>query len=279
MDGTEKLYTIGEMAKLTNLSIQTLRYYDKIDLFKPAIVDEETNYRYYVEAQMYYIDLIKSLKYIGTPLEDIKYAQSLTTEQLVTFLAEQERIVERKLRQMQEVQHTLLKTKKQLEDQLAIPSFDEVYERDEENERLLVIQTEGLTPVYIPTAYFSSLIETVEQQGSVMNNRYGGIFPLKNYKAVDELHYSYLFTPLLTDRYIEHLRPGMDVMRMKAGRYVCVAFIFNPDTYLTEYHRLYTYMKTRGLTPQSQVYEFYMPMSYSSHEMSQYVVELKIKFA
>lgn len=275
----EKLYTIGEMAKLTNLSIQTLRYYDKIELLKPAVVDEQTNYRYYTEAQMYYIDVIKSLKYIGTPLEDIKYAQSLTTKQLVAFLEAQEKVVEQKLRQMQEVQHTLLKTKKQLEDQLAIPNFEDVYERQEEDERLLVIQTKNLTPVYIPTAYFSSLIETVEKQGSVMNSRYGGMFPLKDYASIEELHYEYLFTPLLTDRYIEQLRPGMDVLRMKAGRYACIAFMFNPHTYLTEYKRLFTYMEQRELVPQSQVYEFYMPMNYSAHETSQYVVELKIKFA
>ena len=29
----ETLYTIGEMAKLANVSIKALRYYDKIDLF------------------------------------------------------------------------------------------------------------------------------------------------------------------------------------------------------------------------------------------------------
>ena len=102
MNDVGKMYTIGEIAKLTNLSIQTLRYYDKIELLKPAFVDETTNYRYYTEAQMYYIDLIKSLKYIGTSLEDIKYAQSLTTEQLVAFLAQQEKIVEQKLRKMKE---------------------------------------------------------------------------------------------------------------------------------------------------------------------------------
>ncbi|MEE1132542.1 MAG: MerR family transcriptional regulator [Caryophanon sp.] len=277
MDNAGKLYTIGEIAKLTNLSIQTLRYYDKMELLKPALVDEATNYRYYTEAQMYYIDLIKSLKYIGTSLEDIKYAQSLTTEQLVAFLAQQENIVEQKLRKMKEVQQTLLKTKKQLEDQLNIPSFTEVYERQEEAERLLVVRANDLTPAYIPTSYFSSMLQTVERGGSVMNNRYGGIFALQPYDSLDVLHYDYLFTPLLTERYIEELNPGMDVMRMKAGRYVCIAFIFNAHTYLEEYERLYTYIKEHALVPLSDVYEFYMPMSYSPHEDTQYIVELKIK--
>ncbi|MDN4764790.1 MerR family DNA-binding transcriptional regulator [Clostridioides difficile] len=35
------------MSKLHKISIQTLRYYDQIGLFKPVHVDQESNYRYY----------------------------------------------------------------------------------------------------------------------------------------------------------------------------------------------------------------------------------------
>ncbi|MGM0852388.1 MAG: MerR family DNA-binding transcriptional regulator [Bacillota bacterium] len=40
-----KLYSIGEVDKLNNISIQTLLYYDKIGLFKPVSVDSTSNYR------------------------------------------------------------------------------------------------------------------------------------------------------------------------------------------------------------------------------------------
>lgn len=68
----ESYYSIGEVSKLANVSIKALRYYDKIDLFKPAYVDPDTSYRYYTDAQLIHLDLIKSLKYIGTPLEEMK---------------------------------------------------------------------------------------------------------------------------------------------------------------------------------------------------------------
>src|SRR4051794_31201230 len=54
----EKHYSIGEVSKLANISVQTLRYYDQIDLFKPSYVDPQTNYRYYKDAQLYYLDII-----------------------------------------------------------------------------------------------------------------------------------------------------------------------------------------------------------------------------
>ena len=38
----KELYTIGEVSKLIGISSQTLRYYDKIGVVKPAFVNEAT---------------------------------------------------------------------------------------------------------------------------------------------------------------------------------------------------------------------------------------------
>ncbi|MFD1176457.1 MerR family DNA-binding transcriptional regulator [Paenibacillus puldeungensis] len=40
-------FSIGETAKINNVSIQALRHYDKIGLLTPAFVNEESGYRYY----------------------------------------------------------------------------------------------------------------------------------------------------------------------------------------------------------------------------------------
>lgn len=93
----ESYYSIGEVSKLANVSIKALRYYDKIDLFKPAYVDPDTSYRYYTDSQLVHLDLIKSLKYIGTPLEEMKKAQDLEMEELFAFYTEQERQIREKL--------------------------------------------------------------------------------------------------------------------------------------------------------------------------------------
>lgn len=99
----EHYYTIGEVAKLSNLSVQTLRYYDQIDLFKPAYTDTYTNYRYYKDSQIFYLDIIKSLKYIGISLEDIKKALKLTSEELLDFFAQQEQRIDTKISRLNEV--------------------------------------------------------------------------------------------------------------------------------------------------------------------------------
>ncbi len=64
--------SIGEMSKLHGITIQTLRYYDKIDLLKPSEVDPRTNYRYYYLEACDRLARINIFKSLGLPLEDIK---------------------------------------------------------------------------------------------------------------------------------------------------------------------------------------------------------------
>lgn len=63
---------IGEFSKLTGVPIRTLRYYDEIDLFKPAEIDLYTDYRYYTEEQIEDLKIINKLKEVGFTLNEIK---------------------------------------------------------------------------------------------------------------------------------------------------------------------------------------------------------------
>ncbi len=54
----KNLFSIGEVAKQQNISRQTLIFYDKIGLFRPAYVDPATGYRYYSVGQLDYLDTI-----------------------------------------------------------------------------------------------------------------------------------------------------------------------------------------------------------------------------
>lgn len=68
----KELLPIGEFAKLTNTTIETLRHYDKKGIFKPNFVDMETGYRYYNILQCYKLYLILELREIGMSIDDIK---------------------------------------------------------------------------------------------------------------------------------------------------------------------------------------------------------------
>lgn len=69
---SEKKYTIGEVSKITGISKDTLRFYDKIDLLKPKFVDSDNHYRYYTYDQFWSIDIISCCRSLNIPIEKIR---------------------------------------------------------------------------------------------------------------------------------------------------------------------------------------------------------------
>lgn len=62
---------IGEFARLTHLSVKTLRYYHELALLEPAAVDPATGYRRYATDQVGRAHLIRRLRDLDMPLEQI----------------------------------------------------------------------------------------------------------------------------------------------------------------------------------------------------------------
>lgn len=67
------MFRIGLFAKLNNVSVKTLRYYDEKELLKPAWIDKQTGYRYYTPEQMLVLNKILSLKSLDFSLTEIAY--------------------------------------------------------------------------------------------------------------------------------------------------------------------------------------------------------------
>jgi len=62
---------IRDFAKLAEVSMTTLRYYDEIGLLKPIRVDPETGYRFYTMDQLPYLHRILAFKELGLGLTQI----------------------------------------------------------------------------------------------------------------------------------------------------------------------------------------------------------------
>lgn len=89
------LITIGQFSKICSVSIKTLRYYDKVDLLKPAKVDKWTGYRYYDELQLNDMLIINRLKRYGFSLIEIKSFLSTQDKRVLCLkLKEKEKNIE-----------------------------------------------------------------------------------------------------------------------------------------------------------------------------------------
>jgi len=66
-------WKVGDIAKLTGLTIRTLRYYDQIGLFSPS-GQTDSGHRLYTENDIERLHQILALKELGLSLEEIKSA-------------------------------------------------------------------------------------------------------------------------------------------------------------------------------------------------------------
>lgn len=75
---------IGEFARLANVPVKTLRYYDDLGLITPSRVDAATGYRYYSAEQLPRVNRLLALKDLGFTLEQIAHVlnEGVTHEQL-----------------------------------------------------------------------------------------------------------------------------------------------------------------------------------------------------
>lgn len=93
------LLSIGEAAKLKNVSIKALRYYEKLGIFNPAYIDPQSGYRYYSPAQLFDLDVILTCGELGIPLKHIlDYQTEQGTIDLRQLLIEGSELAEQKIK-------------------------------------------------------------------------------------------------------------------------------------------------------------------------------------
>jgi DNA-binding transcriptional MerR regulator/multidrug transporter EmrE-like cation transporter len=73
------MYRVGELSRITNVSIRTLHYYDEIGLLKPSRISE-AGYRYYTKDDLVKLQQIIVLKKLGFKLCQIKEMTQVTAD-------------------------------------------------------------------------------------------------------------------------------------------------------------------------------------------------------
>jgi MerR family transcriptional activator of bmr gene len=68
----DQYFSIGQTAKICYISVQSLRFYDKIGLVRPSHTDKSSGYRYYSNFDILYIKIVQDMKALKFSLEEIK---------------------------------------------------------------------------------------------------------------------------------------------------------------------------------------------------------------
>ncbi|MCG7381370.1 MerR family DNA-binding transcriptional regulator [Paenibacillus sp. ACRRY] len=279
----KQLFTVGETARLNNVSVQTLHYYDKIDIFKPHVIDPENGYRYYHLRQFFYLDIIKYLKQIQTPLEEIKniVTTSCTPEVMQTFLGEQEKVIDQEIEKLQRSQRLLLRRKDQLREQLEICAKNEegaIYNRHIEEQSILKVVNSCEADLYDQSDFnFRRLADVLEERGEIIDNYFGFIFELFPYAKFEAIRCSSVFTKVCQGEKLELDEADIQLETIPSGEYVCIAFDWSRDNFYSHYQSLYRYIETNQIPTDGKVYQVSLPINYDSSREEQFLTELRVK--
>lgn len=117
----ENAFSIGQAAKLCQVSVQTLRFYDKIHLVKPADFDRMTGYRHYNNLNLFHIRIVQDLKSMGFSLEEIRrILQDNDLERLIEVMEEKRLETLQEMARLEKVSSSLAQRIGQMKHLLAL---------------------------------------------------------------------------------------------------------------------------------------------------------------
>ena len=95
-------YSSGQFARMANVSIRTIRFYDKQNILKPSYVNP-SGARFYTDSDFARLQQILLLKYLGFSLDDIREMTINDTDYhfMLTSLKMQKKLVQDRIEQKQ----------------------------------------------------------------------------------------------------------------------------------------------------------------------------------
>jgi len=108
----EGLLSIGEMALICMVSKRTLRYYDIIDLIKPAYTNTDNGYRFYEPYQVARVSLVKQMQELGVSLEDTSKCMKekgaeVNIDEFLNIIGEREKEILEEMKALEKHRNTI----------------------------------------------------------------------------------------------------------------------------------------------------------------------------
>ncbi|WP_131036991.1 MerR family transcriptional regulator, partial [Clostridioides difficile] len=215
-----KKFSIGEMSKLHKISIQTLRYYDQIDLFKPVHVDQESNYRYYSIDQFSQLDIIKYLKYLGMPLKEIKSKLDENNEEILKLLTNKINIVDEKIKELELIKKVLSTKKETMEKGMKVDEVGKIVRKHIPRRSILSIEyEEGLSSEETMELSRRQIANILEDNISVFYGGVSGLVSIDKFLKEDKVIYDNSFVTVERDLF--DIKSQKHITEISSGDFIC----------------------------------------------------------
>lgn len=270
MKDMKDMFSIGELAAYQNISKQTLIFYDKIGLFKPAHVDPNNKYRYYTAQQIDYLDTILIMKEMGFSLAEIQeHMKNYTIDTSLVALRKQLTVIDQQIKHLQLIRNRLAHRCEQMENV-------KEYLDESRDVRIKEVDTQYLLAADVdePRSFREISIATKKCFSQAMADELpiffqtGVIVPYENIIAGRFTEASRAFLP------IEKTKKAKNIVALPAGRVVSIYHYGTYESVERSYRKILEYCDTNNIKITSDSYEFCINDYISSGDENEYITEI-----
>ena len=265
-------FSIGEMSRLMNVPIKTLRYYDEIGLFKPGEVNPQNGYRYYSTEQFEQLDIIKYLKFLGVPLSEIRtHFAHRQVDYFLQLLKKQEESIDARIRELEAIRRKFAGRIQEIEEVLTAVETDIAEIKHFPARQVLRVQENVQSG--------PSLEMSVRKLGKLFGNASPPIFVGKVGLTVSEENlrlgnfqeYNSVFIAL-----DEPLDETIAATELPAGEYACLFFRGRHDDSPNHYRKLLHYLDQHGYVIAGESVERTIVDEFVSKDPRKFLTEIQV---
>ncbi len=241
----KKYFSIGETAKINNISIQALRLYDRMGLLKPAYVDPQSSYRYYTIDQFIYLDLIKYSKYIGAPLKELgDVLHNKDIVKLLSFIKKQQDIVEKEIVRLKKISRDIGRIEDKIKYAIECEETNEIYFRKIEKRFIMDVLLNEKDKENDIEIKLRKLDKILEANDMSFEGETGYFIYLDLFLNEGKISYKSLYSTI----YIDDIENNtLDIKDIPGGKFICIAYFKNEREVSID--KLRKYIKENNINP------------------------------
>ena len=250
----ENLLSITELAKLRQVTSETLRYYDRIGLITPDYVDPQTRYRYYSIRQYEKLGTIKELRQLGMSIHDITdYFSGRNSSKSHQLLLHQLELLEEEIRKQQLLSEILRRKLHFLSEITPPPPVDKVFCRAFP-QRYMITFGEPAGGSREHAFAFTRLERYLDEVAPILASDRIGV-----YADWHLLEPSDDYIPAVPMIFVERDAIESEHKRtIPPGDYLCMNYRRGElERYHPSFARLHTYMAEHGWVLNGMIFQFY----------------------
>lgn len=270
----DKLFSIGEVAKLFHISISSLRHYENIGLLKPEYIDENSSYRYYSVRQFEALNSIRYLRELNMPLAEISdFLSNRDVELIEDKLHEQLKRVIEKQEKLKKIESKINNRLLMLED-AKNSKLETIFEVEKEACDIIWLENKFIIKNYFDMETLIRQLENNQDEAIVFLGKVGLAISIDNLNKKDFSSYDGIF--LILDK--EDTYEGNRVTLQKT-KCVSIRFCGSHNSSTKYYQMLLDYIKKNNYTISGFAREITMIDYGITNDTSKFVTDISIPIA